>query len=63
ESEINNLNEKLLDEINKTGKVFLSHTKLNGKFGIRLAIGNIKTTWEDVALAWEIIQAKARVWE
>jgi aromatic-L-amino-acid decarboxylase len=59
ESEINNLNEKLLDEINKTGKVFLSHTKLNGKFGIRLAIGNIKTTWEDVALAWEITQEKS----
>ena len=59
ESEINNLNEKLLDEINKTGKVFLSHTKLHGKFGIRLAIGNIKTTWEDVALAWEITQAKS----
>ncbi len=60
ESEINNQNEKLLNEINKTGKVFLSHTKLRGKFGIRLAIGNIKTTWEDVMLSWEIIQEKAR---
>ena len=63
ESEINSLNEKLLDEINKTGKVFLSHTKLNSKFAIRLAIGNIKTTWADVALAWEIIQEKARIME
>lgn len=60
DSEINNVNEKLLDKINKTGKVFLSHTKLRGKFGIRLAIGNIKTTWEDVALAWEIVQEQAR---
>ncbi len=59
ESKINNLNEKLLDEVNKTGKVFLSHTKLRGKFGIRLAIGNIKTKWEDVALAWEIIRKQA----
>jgi aromatic-L-amino-acid decarboxylase len=59
ESEINDLNEKLLEEINRTGKVFLSHTKLRGKFGIRLAIGNIKTTWEDVAMAWEIIREKA----
>jgi aromatic-L-amino-acid decarboxylase len=58
ESKINDLNKKLLDEINKTGKVFLSHTKLREKFAIRLAIGNIKTTWEDVALAWEIIQEK-----
>lgn len=60
ESKINNLNEKLLDEVNKTGKVFLSHTKLRGKFGIRLAIGNIKTKWEDVALAWEIIGKQAK---
>jgi len=60
ESEINNLNERLLDEVNQTGKVFLSHTKLKGKFGIRLAIGNLKTRWEDVSLAWEIIQQQAK---
>jgi len=58
DSEVNEMNEKLLDEINKTGKVFLSHTKLRGKYAIRLAIGNIKTTWEDVALAWEIVREK-----
>lgn len=60
ESEINGVNEKLLNAINQTGKVFLSHTKLHGKFAIRLAIGNIKTTWDDVALAWEITQATAK---
>jgi aromatic-L-amino-acid decarboxylase len=60
ELDINNLNEKLLDAVNQTGRVFLSHTKLRGKFGIRLAIGNLKTTWEDVALAWEIIQQKTK---
>ena len=59
DTEVNDLNEKLLNEINNTGKVFLSHTKLRGKFGIRVAIGNIKTTWEDVMVAWEIIREKA----
>lgn len=59
DSEINDLNEKLLEEVNKTGQVFLSHTKLGGKFGIRLAIGNLKTTWEDVSLAWDVLQQKA----
>ncbi len=58
--EINALNEKLLETLNATGRVFLSHTKLRGEFGIRLAIGNIKTTWDDVATAWEIIQKSAR---
>jgi aromatic-L-amino-acid decarboxylase len=53
---LNLLNEKLLEAINQTGEVFLSHTKVNDQFGLRLAIGNLKTTWEDVELAWEIIQ-------
>jgi len=57
---LNQINEKLLEQINQSGQVFLSHTKLGGKFGIRLAIGNLKTRWEDVALAWEIIQTAAQ---
>ncbi len=60
ESEINKLNETLLESVNETGQVFLSHTKLRGKFGIRLAIGNLKTTREDVTLAWRIVEDKAR---
>jgi len=57
---INAMNETLLDRVNATGRVFLSHTKLKGQYGIRLAIGNLKTTWQDVALAWDIIQKEAR---
>ncbi len=58
-ADINSMNENLLEKINATGQVFLSHTKLRGNFGIRLAIGNLKTTWKDVALAWDIVQQKA----
>ncbi len=36
------LNEKLMNEVNSTGKVLLSHTKLNGKFTIRLVISGIR---------------------
>jgi aromatic-L-amino-acid decarboxylase len=57
--EINEFNEKLLAAVNETGRTFLSHTKLREKFGIRLAIGNLKTTWEDVSTAWDVIQQKA----
>jgi aromatic-L-amino-acid decarboxylase len=57
--QINTLNERLMDAVNQTGQAFLSHTRLRGKFGIRLTIGNIKTTWEDVILAWKIIRQKA----
>jgi aromatic-L-amino-acid decarboxylase len=59
ESEINDINERLLNAINQTGKAFLSHTKLRGKFGIRMAIGNLKTNWQDVSETWELIQREA----
>ncbi|NOZ62034.1 MAG: amino acid decarboxylase [Calditrichaeota bacterium] len=60
EDQLNELNEKLLEKINATGEVFLSHTKLRGKFVLRLAIGNLKTTRDDIFLAWQIIQRQAR---
>jgi aromatic-L-amino-acid decarboxylase len=59
DSEINSLNERLLDAVNKTGKAFLTHTKLRGKFVIRMAIGNLKTNWEDVSETWRLIQEQA----
>jgi aromatic-L-amino-acid decarboxylase len=59
DSEVNRLNELLLERVNETGRVFLSHTKLRGKYALRLTIGNLKTNWEDVKLAWEIIQQKS----
>jgi aromatic-L-amino-acid decarboxylase len=49
---------RLLDLINSTRSVFLSHTVLNGRFTIRVAIGNIKTTRDDVFAVWKLIQDK-----
>jgi aromatic-L-amino-acid decarboxylase len=50
-------NQALVERVNATGKFFLSHTVLNGRFVIRLAIGNIATTREDVEYAWELIRS------
>jgi len=50
-------NEQLLDRINATGEVFLSHTRVNGRFVIRLAIGHLRTTDEHVRRAWELVTA------
>lgn len=55
----NLFNEKLLGRINQTGKVFLSHTRLDEKYTLRLAIGNIRTEQRHVAAAWQIIQEEA----
>jgi aromatic-L-amino-acid decarboxylase len=48
-------NRELLDGVNASGSAFLSHTVLNGKFVLRLAIGNIATTWDDVSAAWTAV--------
>ncbi len=55
EEYLNSLNEKLLTAVNATGEVFLSHTKLNGKYTIRMAIGNLRTTEAHVKRAWELL--------
>jgi aromatic-L-amino-acid decarboxylase len=52
-------NQQLLDAVNASGQVFLSHTKLDGRFVLRLAIGHIRTTEEHVAKAWSLLQQEA----
>jgi aromatic-L-amino-acid decarboxylase len=49
-------NRRLLEKINGTGQFFLSHTELHGRFVLRIAIGNLATTREDVQAAWQLIQ-------
>jgi len=53
------LNRRLLQEVNATRKVFLSHTILNGRFVLRVAIGNMGTTREDVQQVWDLLQTTA----
>ncbi len=51
-------NEQLLDAVNATGEVFLSHTRLNGVFTLRLAIGNLRTEELHVARAWQLLHSR-----
>jgi aromatic-L-amino-acid decarboxylase len=50
-------NELILERANGSGEIFLSHTKLEGRYVLRLAIGNARTTEEDVRRAWEVLNA------
>jgi aromatic-L-amino-acid decarboxylase len=59
EEELELLNARLLDAVNDTGEVFLSHTKLDGRYCIRMAIGHIRTTEQHVRRAWDLLQEKA----
>lgn len=49
-------NARLLERVNATGEVFLSHTRAKGRYGLRLAVGNLRTGEEHVRRAWELIQ-------
>src|SRR5580704_9963570 len=53
-------NRALLEAVNASGKAFLSHTVLNGRFVIRLAIGNIATQWEDLEETWNLVRQSAK---
>jgi aromatic-L-amino-acid decarboxylase len=53
---LNQLNESIMHAVNATGQAFLSHTKLDERFTLRLAIGNIRTNETHVARAWTLLQ-------
>lgn len=53
---LNDLNKRFLEEINYTQKVFLTHTTLNGKFTIRMVIGQTRTEKSHIREAWKLIK-------
>ena len=52
-------NERLLERVNDSGEVFLSHTRFAGRYQLRLAVGNFRTTEEDVRFAWDVLRREA----
>jgi aromatic-L-amino-acid decarboxylase len=50
------LNMSILDTVNRSGRVYLSHTKLGGRVVLRLAIGNVRTEEFHVAEAWKLLR-------
>jgi len=53
---LNNLNEQLLEEINRQGKLFLTHTKINGQFTLRMVIGQTYVEQQHVDRALDEIK-------
>jgi aromatic-L-amino-acid decarboxylase len=53
-------NEALLNRVNATGEMYISGTRLDGRYILRLAVGNVRTTEQDVARAWELLRAEAQ---
>ncbi len=53
-------NEALLDHLNRSGRMYLTHTRLNGRYTLRMSIGQTHTERRHVAQAWDLIQATVR---
>jgi len=56
---LDSLNAQLLDAVNDSGEVFLSHTKLNGSYVLRLAIGHQRTALAHISRAWTLLRQHA----
>jgi len=59
DARLNALNDAILAAVNDDGRIMISSTKLHGRTALRLAIGNERTTHDDVALAWDILRSTA----
>ena len=60
EAALDDANAAIMDAVNRSGEVFLSHTRLGGRFTIRVAIGNLRTERRHVDRAWELLREAAR---
>ena len=59
ESDLRRRNEAILERVNATGRVFISHTQLHGRYALRVAIGNMATSAEHVDRAWDLLRSAA----
>jgi aromatic-L-amino-acid/L-tryptophan decarboxylase len=59
EEEIDGLNRRLVEAINRSGEAYLTHTHLNGQIAMRLAVGNILTTERHLAKVFDLIRREA----
>jgi aromatic-L-amino-acid decarboxylase len=56
---LDELNAALMERVNRDGSVFLSHTRLDGRLALRLAIGNVRTEARHVETAWRLLRESA----
>lgn len=55
EDDLNEFNEQMMNDINASGEAYLSHTKLDGKFTLRLSVGSIRVEERHLEKVWELL--------
>ncbi|HET8980228.1 MAG TPA: pyridoxal-dependent decarboxylase, partial [Solirubrobacteraceae bacterium] len=51
-------NRELLERVNASGEAFLSHAVLGGRYVLRLAVGQMSTTEDDVRRTWDVLRSQ-----
>ena len=58
DDQLNDINERLMNDINASGEAYLSHTKLNGRFTLRLSVGSIRVEERHLKKVWNILNER-----
>ena len=56
ETDLDAANQRIIDTVNASGDIFISHTRLRGRLTIRVAIGHLRTAEPHVRRVWDLIQ-------
>ncbi len=57
---LDEVNETIMNSVNESGKIYISHTKVENRITLRMSIGNIRTTENHIKQAWELLQEHAK---
>lgn len=60
QEQLNEINQQLMSQLNASGKLYLTHTKADGQFLIRMVIGQTHVERNHVMESWKVIQETAR---
>jgi aromatic-L-amino-acid decarboxylase len=59
DARVDRWNQAILDEVNRSGRIYLSSTKLSGRWVLRVSLGNLRQTEDHVRLCWDVLRAAA----
>ena len=59
EKSLNDINEKLNHKLNDTGKIYLTHTKINGKYSLRMVTSQTNVELKNIKRAWALVTETA----
>jgi len=56
---LDEINQEIMNEVNGSGQIYLTHTRLHDKFALRLVVGQTNVEWRHLEAAWELLRQSA----